>query len=85
MDQLQLMRVDFGSSLYHLFDEMCQMNTRIGRITRRQSRLSGFAPSSSPELAEESFVGGDDESDDVCGSTHDDEMTDSQSSTLCHS
>ena len=74
MDQLHLMRADFGSSLDHLFDEMCQMNTRIGHITRRQSRLSSFAPSSSPELAEESFAGGDDESDDVCGSTHD-EMT----------
>ena len=40
MDQLQLMRADFGSSLDHLSDEMCQMNTRIGRIARRQSRCS---------------------------------------------
>ena len=53
------------------------MNTRIGCIARRQSRLSGFAPSSSPELDEEPYAGGDDKCDDVCGSTHDDEMIDS--------
>ena len=34
MEQLQLMSVDFGSHLDHLFDAMCQMNTRIDHITR---------------------------------------------------
>ena len=33
MDQLQLLRADIGSQLDHLTNEMCQMNTRIGRIT----------------------------------------------------
>ena len=35
MDQLQLMCANFGSRLGHLFDEMCQMNIRIGRIAHR--------------------------------------------------
>ena len=69
------MHVDFGSRLNHLFDEMCQMNTRIGRIARRQSRLGGFAPSPSPDPSKESSNNGDDESDDASGSTNDDEMT----------
>ena len=34
MDLLQLMHADFGSPLNHLFDEMCQMNTRIGHNAR---------------------------------------------------
>ena len=65
MDQLQLMRADFGSRLDHLSDKMCKMNTRIGRISRCQSHLGGFAHSPSPEPAESSLDGGDD----------DDEMT----------
>ena len=32
MDQLQHMHADFGSRLDHLYDEMCQMNTKIGHI-----------------------------------------------------
>ena len=51
---------------------------QINRITHRQSRLSGFTPSSSPELAEESssLDGGND--DDASGLEYDDEMTASQ-------
>ena len=62
------MLVDFGSFLNHLSDEMCQMNTKIGRIARRQSRLGGFAPSLLPDPVEESSDGGDDESDDASSS-----------------
>ena len=47
MYQLQHMRANFGSRLDHISDEMCQMNTRISRIARRQSRLGGFALSPS--------------------------------------
>ena len=56
------------------------MNTRISRIARCQSRLSGFVPSPSPEHVEESSSsnGGDD--DDASSSEFDDEMT-----KLCHS
>ena len=48
------MYVDFGSRLNNLSDEMCQMNTKIGRITRRKSRLDGFTPSPSLEPTKES-------------------------------
>ena len=39
------MEADFGDRLDYLTDEMCQMNTRVGHIARRQARLCGFAPS----------------------------------------
>ena len=78
MDQLQHMSANFGSHLDHLFDEICQMNTRIGCIACRQSHLGGFAYSPFPEPAEESSDGGDDESDDASGSPNDNEMTVSQ-------
>ena len=75
MDQLQLMRADFSSRLDHLTDEMCQMNTRIGRIIRQQSCLGGFAPSPSLDPSAEFSNSGDNESDDASSSTYDDEMT----------
>ena len=77
MDQLQLMRTDFGNLLDHIFDEMCQMNTRIGCIACRQSHLGGFAPSPSPKPTKESFSdGGDDDDDNASCSKSDDEITD---------
>ena len=79
MDQLHHMCADFGSCLEPLFDEMCQMNTRIGHTTRRQSHLSGFAPLPSLEPAKESSSSGDDDDDvDGSSSSSDDEMTASQ-------
>ena len=71
------MHADFGSCLDHLSDEMCQTNTRIGRIARRQSCLGGCVPSSSLEPAEKSSDGGDDESDDTFGLKDDAKMTSS--------
>ena len=73
--QLKLMHVDFGSRLDHLSDEMCQKNTRVSRIARRQSCLGGFAPSPLPNPFVESSNSGDGDSDDASGSTHNDEMT----------
>ena len=67
------MRDDFDSRL-----KMCQMNTRIGRIARRQSRLGGFTPSPECGPSEESSARGDDDGDDVSSSKYDDEMTPSQ-------
>ena len=80
MDQLQHMRVDFGSRLDHLSDEMCQMNTKIGRITRLQTCLGGFALSPTPKPIEESSSDGgdDDDDDDAFGFETDDEMAASQ-------
>ena len=71
------MCADFGSRLDHLSDDMCQMNTKIGRIARRHSRLSGFASSPSPEHVKESssLDGGDDDDDSASSSETDDEMT----------
>ena len=42
------MEANFGGRLDYLTDEMCQMNTRVSRIARRQARVAGFAPSPSP-------------------------------------
>ena len=75
LDQLQHMHADFGSYLDYLSDEMCQMNTRIGHIARRQSCLGGFAHFPSLDPSEESSNG---ESDDASGSDYDDEMIGSQ-------
>ena len=73
------MRADFGSHLDHLSDEMCQMNTRIGCIARRQSCLAGFSPSPTPKPTEvSSSDGGDDDNDDASSSKIDDEMAVSQ-------
>ena len=74
------MHADFGNRLDHLSDEMCQMNTRIDRIARRQSRLDCFTPSPSLKHAKDSssLDGGDDDDDDdddASGSETDDEMT----------
>ena len=48
MEQLQQMHVDFGGRLDYLTDEMCQMNTRIGCIARRQAHIGGYGPSFFP-------------------------------------
>ena len=77
MDQVQLMHADFGSRLDPFFDEMCQMNAKIGRIDHCQSRIGGFAYSPTPELAEESFLDGGDD-DDASFPKTDDEMVASQ-------
>ena len=70
------MQADFGSRLDYLTNEMCQMNTRVGHIARRQARMASFTPSPSPSL-EASTDDVDDEEDDAC-SSYDDEMTTSQ-------
>ena len=55
------------------------MKTKISRISRHQSCLSGFALSPSREFAEDSSSGGEDDDDvDGSGSSSDDEMMASQ-------
>ena len=87
----QLMRVD--ARLDTLNDELCQVNTRVGRIARWQAVMGGFAvslsPSPSPQASENESDDGS-ESDDVdeddgASSSDDEEMTVSQWLTLCHS
>ena len=64
-------------------DELCQVNTYVGRIARRQARLSGFtaSPFPSPEASadEDSDDGADnDDEDEDASSSSDKEMTTSQ-------
>ena len=76
IEQLQHMHANFGSHLDHLFDKMCQINTRIDHIAYCQSQLGDFVPSPSLEHAKESSSsdGGNDDGD-ASGSEYDDEMT----------
>ena len=54
-----------GCSLDTLSDELCQVNTRVSRIARRQAAMGGFTTYTSP-----SPPTSEDESDD--GSSSDD-------------
>ena len=74
MAQLQWMEADFGGRLDYLIDEMCQMNTRVGRIACQQARMAGFAPSPFPSPKASHDEGDDDDKDDAI-SSGDDEMT----------
>ena len=65
-----------------LNDELCQVNTRVGRIARQQARLGGFveSPSASLEASEEEdddgdFDDGDDDEDEDASFSSDNEIT----------
>ena len=47
-------------------NELCQVNTRVSRITRRQAHLGGFveSPSPSPKASEDKDDDGDSDDDD---------------------
>ena len=85
MEQLQRMQTDFSGRFDHLTNEMCQMNTRVGRITCRQARMPGFAPSPSPVCPTASPSIDDENDKDDAVSSGDDEMTTPQLLTFCHS
>ena len=79
----QLIRMD--AHLDALSDELCQVNTRVGRIARRQAVIGGFAVSLSPspqaleDESDDDGSGGDDaDEDDGASSSSDEEMTASQ-------
>ena len=60
-----------------LSDELCQVNTRVGRIARQQACFGGFVESPSPSL--KAFKDDDDDDDDDdkdkdASSSGDDEM-----------
>ena len=76
----QFVRMD--ARLNTLNDELCQVNTRVGRITRRQAIIGGFTASSSPspqasedESDDDGFGGDDADGDDGASSSGDKEMT----------
>ena len=62
-----------------LSDELCQLNTRVGCITRRQVVIGGYTMASSLEASEDEsddgFSDADDAEDDDDGSPSDDEMS----------
>ena len=80
MAQIQWMEAEFGGCLNYLINEMCQMNTQVSRITQRQARMAGFAPSFSPSRGTSGNEGddADDDKDDDASSFDDDKMTTSQ-------
>ena len=73
----QLVRMD--AHLDTLSDELCQVNTRVGRIARRQAIMVGFTVASSPSppaSEDESDEGSDSANeDDDASSPNDDEMS----------
>ena len=77
----QLQHMD--ARLDTLSDELCQVNTHVGHIARRQARLGGFTTSPSPSLEALTNEDGDDGADDDdededASSTSDNEMTTSR-------
>ena len=72
MVQLQCM----NALLATLTDKLCQVNTCVSRIARRQARLGGFIASLSPSLEALRDKDGDDE--DNASSSSDNEMMTSQ-------
>ena len=77
---MQLQRMD--ACLDTLSDELCQLNTRVGRIAREQARLGGFveSPSPSPEASankddDGDFDDDDDDENENANSPSDDEMS----------
>ena len=62
-----------------LSDELCQLNTRVGRIARWQARLNGFveSPSPPPKASEDDddFDDDDDDEDGDASSPSDDEIS----------
>ena len=78
MAQLQHM----DARLDTLSDELCQVNTHVGRIPLRQAHLGGFiqSPSPSQEASKDKdddgdFDDDDDNEDEDASSSDDDEMT----------
>ena len=77
----QLQRMD--ARLDTLSDELCQVNTCVSYLARRQARLGGFVESPSPSLEAsedkdndgESNDDADDDEDEDASSSSDDEMT----------
>ena len=73
--------VFMDARLNTLSDELCLVNTRVGRITQRQAVMGGFivVSSPSPPASEDESDNGsdseDDNEDDGVSSSSDDEMS----------
>ena len=75
----QLVRMD--ACLNTLSDELCQVDTRVGRIARRQAAMGGFttyispSPPASEDESDDGFSNNDVDEDDGASSPSDDEMS----------
>ena len=79
MAQPQWMEADFGGRLDYLTDEMCQVNTQVSHIARRQAHMVSLTPSPSPSPEALADEGDDADGDkDDTSSFGDDKMTTSQ-------
>ena len=58
-----------------LSDELCQLNTYVGHIARRQAHLGGFVESPSPSLEASEDEDDDDDEDEDASSFGDNTMT----------
>ena len=58
-----------------LSNELCQVNTHVGRIAWRQAMMGGYTVSSSPEDESDGSSSVDDAKDNDDGSPSDDEMS----------
>ena len=72
---VQLQQMD--ARLDSLTNEICQVNTRVGRIACRQAHLGSFPPSPSPSTKASANENDDvsDGEDEDASSSKDDEMT----------
>ena len=80
---MQLQRMD--ARLDTFIDELCQVNTCVGRIAWRRACLGGFTASPSPSPKALIDEDGNDDNDEGASSSSDDEMTTSWWLTLFHS
>ena len=60
-----------------LTNELCQVNTRVGHIAKRQTHLGGFveSPSPPPEASDNDESDDDDDRDEDASSPNDDNMS----------
>ena len=77
---MQLQRMD--ARLDTFSDELCQVNTRVGRITRRQAEMGGYTMPSTPvapvdesDANDDGATASNDEDDGDVSSPSDDEMS----------
>ena len=76
--------VCMNARLDTLSNELCQVNTRVGRITWRQAIMGGFTIASSPfPLASKDESDNGSDSDDVDEDNDDASLSDDEMSTWC--
>ena len=76
MAQLQCM----DARLNTLSDELCQVNTHVGRIARRQAEMGGYTMPSTPVASADESNGSDSANDDDATAFEDDDDGDASSS-----